>query len=251
MPGADGVDETDKKDASCVDFVGVNYYTRWMCTSGEKDRVPMPGAPTTAMGWEDYPYGLYRALQMANAYTGLPDGRHVPIIITENGIDDPTGNARASYLVRHLQEVQHALQDGIEVRGYIHWTLVDNFEWAEGYRPRFGLYKVDRSPGGKLKREATPAVNVFRDIARANALEPEVVSQYGMAMAADLGENPGGGTGREDAGWMRTPMSRAGPTTRPCARTPSARPWTRPPGAGRTRRRWSRSTRASAGPMPS
>jgi beta-glucosidase len=177
IPGARGVKQFDPLAASSVDFIGVNYYTRWVCVSGgAKERIPMPGAPTTAMGWEDYPYGLYRALQLANGYSRLPDGRHVPILITENGVDDPDGSARASYLVRHLQEVAHAIRDGVDVRGYIHWTLMDNFEWADGYRPRFGLYHVDREHG--LARVPTPAVGVFERIARANALSPEIVAAY-------------------------------------------------------------------------
>jgi beta-glucosidase len=177
IPGATGVKVFDPLAESSVDFIGVNYYTRWVCVSGgPKERIPMPGSACTAMGWEDYPYGLYRALQLANGYSHLPDGRHVPILITENGIDDPDGKARASYLVRHLAEVAHAIRDGVDVRGYIHWTLMDNFEWADGYRPRFGLFHVDRQHD--LARVPTPAVAVFERIARSNALTPEILAPY-------------------------------------------------------------------------
>lgn len=182
VPGAEGVRAREPLAESAVDFIGVNYYTRWRTTSfGPADRVATPGAPVSALGWEIYPAGIYRALKLANDYTHLPDGRRVPLVVTENGLDDRTGAGRSAYLVTHLAEVARAIRDGMDVRGYMHWTLMDNFEWSEGYAPRFGLYRVDRTPTGDLARIPTETVPVFRAIAAANGLTPELLARYGAA----------------------------------------------------------------------
>lgn len=174
IPGAKGVKARVPEAKSSVDFIGINYYTRWRVTSfGPKDRLATPGAPVNDLGWEIYPEGLYRALKLADGYSRLPDGRRVPIIITENGIDDRKGAVRSSYLVEHLKQVMHAIWDGVDVRGYVHWTLTDNFEWVEGYASRFGLYKIDRRTGRNLERIPTETVSVFKEIATSNRLPEE------------------------------------------------------------------------------
>jgi beta-glucosidase len=180
IPGARGVTGFEPRGASAADFIGVNYYTRYMCDAGATpERGPKPGAPLTGMGWEDYPEGLYRALKLAAEYSRLPDGRKVPIIVTENGVDDREGGSRASYMVRHLRQAARAIEDGVDLRGYIHWTLMDNFEWVEGYAPKFGLYRVDRTPKGNLARIPTDGVPVFREITAANGLTPGLLARYG------------------------------------------------------------------------
>ncbi len=177
-PGVRGVWGNHPAARSSVDFLGVNYYTRWRCaTFGPAFRLATPGSPTNALGWEIYPAGIRRALGLANEYAALPDGRRVPLMVTENGIDDRDGQARSAYLVAHVQEVARAIADGLDVRGYMHWTLMDNFEWSEGYAPRFGLYGVDRRPGAGLARIPTPAVATYRKIARANALTADLLDE--------------------------------------------------------------------------
>jgi beta-glucosidase len=151
-----------------LDFIGVNYYTR------AHIRFPalvlaLTGAPVNDLGWEIYPEGLHQALILAGRYARLPDGRKIPVYVTENGICDATGDRRGEYLVSHLREVHRAIRDGVDVRGYIHWTLMDNFEWAEGYSPRFGLFYIDRERD--LARVETPAVNVYRSIIARNAVD--------------------------------------------------------------------------------
>lgn len=178
VPGAKGVKESYPAAANTLDFIGVNYYTRWRC-KGPSERVATPGAPRNALGWEIYPEGLYRALKIADKYSALPAGRRIPLYVTENGIDDRTGAARDAFLVQHLQYASRAIQDGVDLRGYVHWTLMDNFEWAEGYEPRFGLYTVDRRPGADLARIPTPSVAMFRAITAANGLTADLVSRYG------------------------------------------------------------------------
>lgn len=163
---------------NALDFIGINYYTR------AHFRFPTmvlaaQGAHVNDLGWEIYPEGLYRALRLASEYAALPDGRRIPLYVTENGMDDRSGDRRSDYLVKHLAAVHRAISEGIDVRGYIHWTLMDNFEWAEGYAPRFGLFRIDRNNG--LERVATPTVDVFRDIAERNAVSAELLTRFGAS----------------------------------------------------------------------
>jgi len=80
---------------------------------------------------------MYRSLKLIASYTSKP------IYITENGIADAVDTKRAKYIEDHLLVINKAIADGIDVRGYLYWTLMDNFEWAHGFEARFGLYHVD------------------------------------------------------------------------------------------------------------
>ena len=84
------------------------------------------GARRTDFGWEIYPTGLYDVLRRVGRY-----GK--PVVITENGIADADDDQRPAYIVAHLRQAQRAIADGVDLRGYMHWSLLDNFEWAEGY----------------------------------------------------------------------------------------------------------------------
>ena len=84
-------------------------------------------------------------------------------MITENGIADSTDANRARFLLEHLYELGRAKADGIDIRGYFYWSLLDNFEWASGFCPRFGLHTVDRATGA---RAARPSAQVYARIAR-------------------------------------------------------------------------------------
>jgi beta-glucosidase len=132
------------------DFIGVQCYTR--------DRVPPSGVlppdperPLTEMGYETYPEALGACIRRAHAATGLP------VLVTENGIA-PVGDddeVRIAFVRRALAEVARAIQEGLPVWGYVYWSLLDNFEWNLGYRPRFGLVAVDRSSQRRvIKRSA-------------------------------------------------------------------------------------------------
>ena len=144
-----------------VDFIGINYYSRerarhaWYIpflhtwVTG-KDAAPaefmQDGVQHTAMGWEVYPAGLYSIAMMMKKEYGNP-----PVFITENGAafaDRLEGNEvhdpkRTAFLQGYLGALSRAVQDGADVRGYFLWSLMDNFEWAEGTRPRFGIVYVD------------------------------------------------------------------------------------------------------------
>ena len=136
------------------DFIGLQNYTREIAayslfTPYLHSRL-IPAAkrdvPVTAMGWEIYPQAIYRALKQYSAYPQIKK-----IYITENGaaFTDNVQNGRVhdrqrtEYLQEHIGQVLRAKQEGCKVNGYFVWTLTDNFEWAEGYHPRFGLVYVD------------------------------------------------------------------------------------------------------------
>jgi beta-glucosidase len=148
-----------------LDWVGVNYYfrllVRWDVAPWRFFEAPAMGPhQKTEYGWEVYPKGLYRVLTRVGRL-----GK--PVMVTENGIADADDDQRAGYLVAHLRQAHRALADGVDLRGYIHWSLLDNFEWAEGFTKRFGLAAVDRAT---LRRTLRPSARVYSQIARSNAL---------------------------------------------------------------------------------
>ncbi len=119
------------------DFVGVQSYTRTV-VGPEGPVPPAPDAPRTLTGWEVYPEALGHAVRHTASVVG-----DVPILITENGIATDDDEARIAYTRDALAGVEAALADGVDVRGYLHWSLLDNYEWGS-WRPRFGLVEVDR-----------------------------------------------------------------------------------------------------------
>jgi len=150
------------------DFIGLNYYTRWRVrhVEGEGDpRFNFVFAPCSGdcsdFGWEIYPQGLRHVLNWAFKRFRRP------IYVTENGIADARDVMRECYLVDHLEQLHGAIEDGVPVRGYFHWSLIDNFEWADGYRMRFGLFKVDMET---KERTPTKAAPIYREIATENRL---------------------------------------------------------------------------------
>jgi beta-glucosidase len=131
--------------AAPLDFLGINYYTRSVVRASVGE-VPAEGAEHTEMGWEVYPDGLYRVLVHLQTMYEPPE-----LYITENGaaFADARENGRVadsrrvSYLEGHLDAVVAAIAEGVPVRGYFLWSLLDNFEWAFGYSRRFGIVYVD------------------------------------------------------------------------------------------------------------
>jgi len=88
----------------------------------------------------------------------------VPVYVTENGIADAQDAKRGPFIVRHLSELARALADGTDVRGYFHWSLMDNFEWADGYSPRFGLVEVDyRTQERRVRESARTYARIARE----------------------------------------------------------------------------------------
>jgi beta-glucosidase len=158
-----------------LDWVGVNYYTRVRVAFPAVKSALAMSPQTTDFGWEIYPRGLFEVLLRTHRL-----GRGKPVLITENGIADAEDRQRGDYIVAHLRQVHRAIQAGVDVRGYLHWSLMDNFEWAEGYRMRFGLAEVDFSSRDKT-RTPRPSAWLYRDIARSNALSPDVLRGHAAA----------------------------------------------------------------------
>jgi beta-glucosidase len=119
------------------DFVGVQTYTRAR-VGQDGDLPPEPGVELTQMGYEFWPESLEQTIRYASARA------KVPVYVTENGVATEDDARRVEYVRRALAGVESCLRDGIDVRGYVHWSLLDNFEWMLGYRPKFGLVAVNR-----------------------------------------------------------------------------------------------------------
>jgi len=170
-PAGDGEEVPGLKGA--WDIVGLNYYSRSVVAQGRgvmglRQVAPPPDAETSTMGWEVYPEGFYQSMMRLKDYD-------VPVYITENGIGTDDDEQRISYLVRHFKQVHRAIEDGVDVRSYFHWCQQDNFEWAEGYRQKFGLFATEE---GTLNRIPKGSASFFKDVATNNRLPGELVEQY-------------------------------------------------------------------------
>ncbi len=158
--------------ASPIDFLGVNYYShRYVRSPGLPPLEPAPGAgdERTGLGWAVYPAGLTEVLQFVTSRTG-----ELPLYVTENGaaydVDprDPTADPdRVRFLRRHLEAALDAIEGGVPLRGYLAWSLLDNFEWALGYGPRFGLVHVDYAT---LERRVRDSGRFLGSVARSGRL---------------------------------------------------------------------------------
>jgi len=184
-----------------MDYLAVNYYTRELSEFRFRWPIDIFGAQSierefevNCMGWENFPDGLYNLL----TYDLMPfkyndDGTKREIIITENGyaaafpadlsegdwslVDD----IRVQYLTSHLQALHHAIEDGANVKGYLYWSLTDNFEWAEGLRPRFGLVRVAYPTQERTLRKSA---SVYADIARRNGFRRSISAKTTKALAS-------------------------------------------------------------------
>jgi beta-glucosidase len=143
------------------DFVGVQTYTRkrWGADGGLANE---DGVPTLVMGYEYWPDALEATVRYAAKETG------VPIHVTENGIGTDDDGQRIDYVRKALTGVAACIADGIDVRSYFYWSLLDNFEWLFGYKPRFGIVAVDRAT---QLRTPKPSAHFLSRIARTNTLE--------------------------------------------------------------------------------
>jgi beta-glucosidase len=167
-PGAKGFGDAKRsafydvwlKAARDDDFIGVQNYTREMFgPAGKVD--PAPGVLRTQLNQEYYPLGLARAVRYAAKVA------QVPVLVTENGIGIEDDAVRVRYIGEALTSLQACIAEGVDVRGYLHWSAMDNFEWAFGYGPRFGLIAVDRAT---QMRTPKPSAHLMGEIARRNSL---------------------------------------------------------------------------------
>jgi beta-glucosidase len=156
-----------------LDFIGINYYTRNFVRSAgcglgalvgrmcESDHHPR--GPLSTIGWEVYPEGLRATLERFSMY-------RLPLLVTENGIATHDEELRRRFLLTHLGALADAREQGADVIGYLHWSLIDNFEWAFGTAPTFGLAAVDYQTQA---RTARPAAADYTRICRENRLPIE------------------------------------------------------------------------------
>jgi beta-glucosidase len=144
---------TDLDAPNTLDFVGVNYYSHFAYKfdfdfKKATQSIAVPDEEPTDMPYTIYTEGIYRAIEDAAKLKK-------PIIITENGIADAKDDRRGKYIKQSLYAVSKAIKDGYDVRGYYYWSLMDNFEWAEGYTQKFGLYEVDLQTQERKLREGS------------------------------------------------------------------------------------------------
>jgi beta-glucosidase len=144
------------------DFVGLQYYTRIRVGATAPGFIAAPARQTTQMGWEVYPEGFGRMLRRI-AEAGLP------IVVTENGIATADDSQRIRFLAAHLHQLKQAMDAGVDVRGYLYWSSFDNFEWAHGYRPTFGLIGIDRDD--HHRRVVRPSAVAYGSVARSGSLD--------------------------------------------------------------------------------
>ena len=141
-----------------LDFIGLNYYTRDFVRNTGLSLPGLVGNICTLehhqhigkrndLGWEIYPEGLAHFLRAYARY-------RLPILITENGLPANDDEDRWTFIYLHLWQVARALSDGIPVAGYLHWSLLDNYEWADGFKARFGLIGVDHATQARTPRES-------------------------------------------------------------------------------------------------
>lgn len=172
--------KTHKVPKSDVDFIGINYYTvheikhSWnpfnlflevgLANLSERK---------TLMGWSVYPKGIYEAI------TRVQDRYEKPIYITENGIATLDDEWRIEFIIQHLQYVHKALSEGYDVRGYFYWSFMDNFEWAEGFEPRFGLVEINFET---FERKPRKSAHVYGEIAERKITSDELIERYGLEL---------------------------------------------------------------------
>jgi beta-glucosidase len=141
----------------------VQNYERQLWDSRGKVEPPAGGV-RNAGGGEVYPASLANAVRYAHSVA------RVPIIVTEHGVNTDDDTIRAGLIPAALAELKKTMDEGVPIKGYIHWSLLDNFEWISGYKHHYGLVAVDRTT---FQRTPKPSAAVLGAIARSNALAPK------------------------------------------------------------------------------
>lgn len=147
------------------DFIGLNHYFHNQIYYGLNKN---ENKITNDLGWEIWPTSLYYCLKELKKY-------NKPVYITENGLADSKDEKRIWFIFEMLKGVHKAIEEGVDVRGYLHWSLMDNFEWAEGYWPRFGLIEIDYKT---LERKPRKSAHFYRDICVHNGITSSTIEKY-------------------------------------------------------------------------
>lgn len=158
------------------DFFGLNYYTRESVAFSLlhpqtlfSRRYFKPEAEISESGLlANEPAGMFEALKWGTQF-------NLPIIITENGIDDNNDHIRSKYILQHLHQVWRGINFNFPIKGYFYWTLVDNFEWERGWSQRFGLWELDVETQSRRKR---PSADLYAEICNSNKLSSDMVETF-------------------------------------------------------------------------
>ncbi|MDD3487317.1 MAG: glycoside hydrolase family 1 protein [Candidatus Moranbacteria bacterium] len=142
-----------------LDFIGAQHYIRIPFSA--RAFFENENRERSDVGWGIVPEGMYQVLMDLKKY-------NLPIYITENGIADSDDKHRAEFIRKYLAQVYRAMKDGVDVRGYFHWSLLDNFEWQSGFWPRFGLVEVNYKT---MERKVRPSAWKYAKICKENELE--------------------------------------------------------------------------------
>ena len=147
-----------------LDFIGVNYYfhnrIKIAPLSFPFIKIENENKEVSDMGWEIYPEGIYHVLRDLKKY-------NLPIYITENGIADKEDKKRAGFIKEHLKWTHRAITEGVDVRGYMYWSMFDNFEWDSGFAKRFGLIEMDYE---KMEVKIRESAREYAEICKENAI---------------------------------------------------------------------------------
>lgn len=155
------------------DFIGLNHYFHNRIINGaEKNENKI----VSDLGWELYPEAIYFVLKDLQKY-----GR--PIYVLENGLADARDRKRSWFIMETLRHVRRAMDEGVDVRGYLHWSLLDNFEWNKGFWPRFGLVEVDYKT---LERRPRHSAEFYKDIITEGGLTEAVIEKHKTCCLKDI-----------------------------------------------------------------
>lgn len=147
-----------KKIKNHLDFIGLNHYFHFKIKFPTS--IKNENKIVTDMKWEVYPEGIYHVLKELKKY-------NLPIYITENGLADSRDRLRKDFIRDYLYQTHRAIEEGVDVRGYLYWSLIDNFEWDKGFEPRFGLIEIDYQT---LERKPRPSALYYAQICKNNSL---------------------------------------------------------------------------------
>jgi len=154
-----------------LDFIGLQYYRSDLIRFPFTNLPHSENTPKSKLGWDMIPEHFYLALK--NCWQKY----QIPIYVTENGVCDENDELRPGYLVQHLYHLWRALQDGIPIKGYFHWSTLDNFELVQGLACRFGLIHVDHESPERT-RTIKPSGHLYAQIIQAGGLTDELLQQY-------------------------------------------------------------------------
>ncbi|MBS3750333.1 MAG: family 1 glycosylhydrolase [Anaerolineales bacterium] len=158
------------------DFLGINYYTQELISFSLQHRQELfahrhfdPHSKLSTTGFIAHePQGLFQALKWGIQYG-------IPLMVTENGIEDPEDEIRPQYIAEHIYQLWQGINYNWPIKGYFHWTLVDNFEWERGWSQRFGLWDLDLESQARTRRKSA---DLYQEICRTNELTSGMVESY-------------------------------------------------------------------------